>query len=76
MLGPTIDEDNLMDDVTGKEAFIHFLCIGWNVVFACIPPRRYLHGWLAFVIALIGIGLCTAVVAEIANLLGCAIGLK
>lgn len=65
-----------MDDVTGKEAVFHFLCIGWNVVFALIPPRRYLNGWVSFVIALAAIGCCTAVVAEIANLLGCAIKLK
>lgn len=76
MLGPTVDDDNNMDDVVGKEAFVHFLAIGWNVIFAFIPPRRYLNGWLAFVIALAAIGGCTAIVAEFANLLGCAIKLK
>lgn len=76
MLGPTIDEENSYDDVSGKEALIHFFSIGWNVFFALIPPRRYLHGWPAFVIALCMIGVCTAIVGEIANLLGCAIKLK
>jgi len=76
MLGPTIDEENTYDDVTGKEAFSHFLAIGWNVLFALIPPRRYCHGWPAFFIALFMIGCCTAIVGEIANLLGCAIRLR
>ena len=76
MLGPTVDEDNNMDDVTGKEAFIHFLAIGWNVFFSIIPPRRYAGGWLAFFVALTAIGGCTAIVAEFANLLGCAIKLR
>jgi len=76
MLGPTIDEENTYDDVTGKEAFIHFLSIGWNVIFAFIPPRRYCHGWPAFFIALGMIGGCTAIVGEVANLLGCVIYLR
>jgi solute carrier family 8 (sodium/calcium exchanger) len=76
MLGPTVDENNMMDDVEGKEAIYHFFAIGWNIVFAFIPPRRYLNGWLSFVVGLTAIGLCTAIVAEFANLLGCAIQLK
>jgi len=76
MLGPTIDEENTYDDVTGKEAFIHFMSLGWNVIFAFIPPRRYCQGWPAFFVALGMIGGCTAVVGEIANLLGCVIYLR
>lgn len=76
MLGPTVDDENNMDDVVGKEAFVHFLAIGWNVIFAIIPPRRYCNGWLAFGAALFAIGACTAIVAEFANLLGCAIKLR
>lgn len=42
MLGPTINEDDLVvDDVTGTEALIHFLTIGWKLFFALIPPRDY-----------------------------------
>lgn len=76
MLGPTVDENNMMDDVEGKEAIYHFFAIGWNIVFAFIPPRRYLNGWLSFIVGLTAIGFCTAIVAEFANLLGCAIQLK
>lgn len=76
MLGPTIDEENNMEEIEGSQAIYHFFAIGWNVFFALIPPRRYGHGWFAFFIALAGIGICTAIVAEFAGLLGCAVGLK
>ena len=55
---------------------MHFLTIGWKVFFALIPPARYAGGWLSFVIALVFIGLIVVVVAEFANLLGCALGIK
>ncbi len=48
----------------------------WKVFFAMIPPRKLLGGWLAFTIALIFIGLVTAIVGEVAALFGCAVGLK
>ena len=62
--------------MTPGEAVLHFFSIGWKVLFAFIPPTRYLGGWLAFIIALTFIGLVTAVVGEFANLFGCAVGLK
>ena len=76
ILSPQLDENGEIDDVTYLEAFLHLLSIGWKVLFAIIPPARYLGGWLAFVIALIFIGCITAVVAELASLFGCVIGLK
>jgi solute carrier family 8 (sodium/calcium exchanger) len=76
MLGPTIDEDNLMDDVTCGEAIMHLMTIFWKVLFAIIPPKEKLGGWAAFLIALSLIGGITVIVGEIATLLGCAIGLK
>lgn len=50
--------------------------MGWKLFFSLIPPRRYAGGWFAFVIALCMIGIVTAIVGEVANLFGCAIGLK
>jgi len=76
MLGPTIDEDNMVEDVDGSEALLHFLTITWKVFFALIPPRKIWGGWLAFVISLVFIGLVTAVVGEFASLLGCVLGIK
>lgn len=76
MLGPTIDEDNMVEDIGYIEAALHLLSINWKVFFALIPPRRLGHGWVAFVFALVFIGLVTAVIGEFANLLGCVIGLE
>ena len=50
MLGPTIDDDNLMDDVTCGEAIMHLLTINWKVVFSIIPPKEMLGGWAAFLV--------------------------
>ena len=75
MLGPTIDEDNQINDIEASEAVLHVMSIAWKVVFALVPPRRIGNGWFAFVISIILIGVTTAVVEQFANLLGCAIGL-
>jgi solute carrier family 8 (sodium/calcium exchanger) len=76
MLGPTIDDDNLMDDVTCGEAIMHLLTINWKVVFSIIPPKEMLGGWAAFLVALAIIGVITVIVGEVATILGCAVGLK
>lgn len=77
MLCPQVDEDDLIvSDVSLFEALTHFACIGWKVLFAFIPPLDWAGGWPAFFIALTFIGSITAVVAEVATVLGCTLGLK
>jgi solute carrier family 8 (sodium/calcium exchanger) len=76
MLTPSINQDNEVDFVTGFECFMHFGAIGWKVLFACVPPKRYGGGWVAFSVALSMIGLVTAIVGECATLFGCTLGLK
>ena len=77
MLGPSIDEDNItLEDVTLGEALTHFCSIGWKYIFALIPPPSYWSGSACFFISLTFIGLVTAIVGEVASLLGCAIGIK
>ena len=76
MLGPSIDEDNLIvDNVTLSEALFHFACIGWKVVFAIVPPNKTWGGWAAFIVALAMIGIVTAIVGEVATILGCCLGI-
>ena len=48
----------------------------WRVISAFIPPVHYAGGWFTFIVALIFIGMVTAVVAELAGLFGCVIGLR
>ena len=77
MLCPSVDEDDLIvSEVSLSEALTHFLCIGWKVLFALIPPCEWYGGWPAFVVALVLIGTITAIVAEVATVLGCTLGLE
>lgn len=76
MLGPQIDEDNLiLEEVSFYEAICHFTTIFWKVLFATVPPIGMLEGKGAFVVSLMYIGLVTAIVGEIAAVLGCVLGI-
>lgn len=76
ILQPTINENDEVDYITGAEAFMHFAAIGWKVFFSLVPPARIKNGWVSFVVALLMIGIVTAIVAEAANLFGCVLGLR
>jgi solute carrier family 8 (sodium/calcium exchanger) len=77
MLGPQFDEDNLiLEDIDAWEAFSHFTAIGWKVLFATIPPCSIWGGKAQFIVALIYIGVVTAVVGEVATILGCVAGIS
>lgn len=77
ILGPVIDQDNLVvDDVSGGEAFWQFLAVYWKVFGAIVPPKRHWGGWAAFIVALALIGVVTTIIGEVATVLGCVINLK
>lgn len=77
MLCPQVDEDDLIvQDVSLLEALLHFATMGWKILFALIPPKEMGGGWPCFFVALTFIGTITAVVAEVATVLGCTLGLK
>jgi len=70
LLHPQVDEEGNIDDVTAMEAVLHFLSIGWKVLFAIIPPARMCKGWLSFIVSLCFIGFVTAIIGEFAELFG------
>jgi hypothetical protein len=77
MLGPQIDEDNMViEDCSLYDGLCHFFAIGWKVLFAFVPPPHYYGGYPCFFVALVMIGAVTGVVGEIATVLGCSINLK
>jgi len=76
MLHPTKNEDGDIQDVEPMDAFIHFACIGWKLIFALVPPPHYCGGWACFFGALSMIGICTFVVGDFANLFGCSLQIK
>lgn len=56
------EESGEIADVEAYDAFIHFVCIGWKLIFSAVPPPHYFGGWGCFVGALVMIGAVTAIV--------------
>ena len=76
MLGPQIDEDNLiLEDVAPYDAFNHFITITWKVLFATVPPVGMWGGKAAFFGALFYIGMLSWFVGEMAELFGCVVNI-
>ncbi|XP_019589065.1 sodium/calcium exchanger 3 isoform X2 [Rhinolophus sinicus] len=74
------DED---EDESGEERLpscfdyvMHFLTVFWKVLFACVPPTEYCHGWACFFVSILIIGMLTAIIGDLASHFGCTIGLK
>jgi len=55
---------------------MHFVTIIWKILFAFIPPTDVLKGYPTFVISILGIGACTAIIGDVASHFGCSIHLK
>merc|ERR1712126_309708 len=55
---------------------MHFLTLPWKLLFAVIPPTGIFNGYPTFVISIAAIGICTAVIGDVAGHLGCFIYLK
>ncbi|KAF4669462.1 Sodium/calcium exchanger 2 [Perkinsus chesapeaki] len=54
-----------------SEWMMHIITVPWKVVFALCPPLEYMDGWLTFWVSLIMIGGVTAIIGDVAALLGC-----
>ena len=76
MLHDSRAEDGTIERVSGIEAVLHFFSIGWSVLFACCPPPHWGGGVPCFIAAICFIGGLTAIVGEIAGVMGCVMGLK
>jgi solute carrier family 8 (sodium/calcium exchanger) len=76
MLHPTKGEDGEIQDIEAMDAVMHFMTIGWKLIFAFIPPAHYYGGIPCFFISLTFIGAVTFVVGEFAGLFGCVLGIK
>jgi len=58
------------------ERVMHVIALPWKFVFSLIPPVDYMDGLLTFVVALFMIGIVTVAIGDLAELLGCAVGLQ
>jgi len=77
------DDDEEEEGEEGEEKMpscgdyiMHFLTLPWKLIFAFIPPTAIYNGYPTFVISIVFIGLCTAVIGDVAGHLGCFIYLK
>merc|ERR1739844_592404 len=61
---------------TCGDYIMHFLTLFWKVLFAIIPPAGIANGYPCFVVSIAMIGVCTAVIGDVAGHLGCFIFLK
>mmetsp|Transcript_114708 Transcript_114708/g.319473 ORF Transcript_114708/g.319473 Transcript_114708/m.319473 type:complete len:825 (+) Transcript_114708:95-2569(+) len=66
-------DDDEAADPTLFDRFMHAVLLPWKLLFALVPPTDYMDGWLCFVSALAMIGLLTAVIGDMAALLGCVL---
>ena len=58
------------EDPSRMDYFMHFLTLGWKVVFAFTPPTQYCGGWGTFIVSLAFIGILTGFVGDIAATFG------
>ncbi|VBB26294.1 unnamed protein product [Acanthocheilonema viteae] len=65
-----------IENATLMDCVLHILSFPWKVMAALIPPATILGGWLAFFCALVLIGFITAIIGDLASILGCMVGLK
>ena len=78
--GDDDDEDDDPDAPPKKHGvfdwIMHILSIPFKLICALIPPASIAGGYPCFVIAIIVIGIMTAVIGDLAGALGCAMGIK
>eukprot|EP00928_Gymnodinium_smaydae_P080653 TRINITY_DN64309_c0_g1_i1.p1 TRINITY_DN64309_c0_g1~~TRINITY_DN64309_c0_g1_i1.p1 ORF type:complete len:834 (+),score=198.48 TRINITY_DN64309_c0_g1_i1:171-2672(+) len=69
------DEDDEDGELSKFDYALHFVSLPWKLLFALTPPVDYCGGWACFIVSLIFIGGVTMVVGDMANLVGCTLGI-
>ena len=64
------------EDGSSLSLVLFALAIPWKLVGASVPPPGYFGGWACFLVALVFIGLLTALIGDLASHMGCCMGLK
>jgi solute carrier family 8 (sodium/calcium exchanger) len=60
-------------DSNAMDKIVHFVLFPWKLICACVPPPSFCGGWVCFVAALAVIGALTALIGDLAEMLGCAL---
>ncbi|KAF5280355.1 hypothetical protein FQR65_LT03164 [Abscondita terminalis] len=56
--------------------FLHTITLFWKIIFAFVPPTDIAKGYLCFVISILGIGVVTAIIGDVASHFGATLGIK
>ncbi|XP_071488662.1 sodium/calcium exchanger 3-like, partial [Diadema antillarum] len=75
-LGGDLDDEGKEVPPSKIDCLMHFITFFWKVLFAFVPPRNYAGGWPAFFGSLLIILGLTALVQQLANLLGCVLNIE
>jgi solute carrier family 8 (sodium/calcium exchanger) len=73
---PTTTESSLstLDEPPGVGDYVmHVISLPWKLLFALVPPPDFCGGWLCFFCSLMMIALVTAVIGDMAAMLGCVL---
>lgn len=65
-----------LETATVLDYVMHFFTFGWKLIFAFVPPPSIWGGWLCFFVALVFLGVLTALIGDLASIFGCLIGLR
>jgi len=61
-------------EASAMDWVMHIINVPWKFLFAFVPPTDFCDGWLCFAVALAMIGGVTAIIGDMAGLLGCTMG--
>ncbi|VDM60633.1 unnamed protein product [Angiostrongylus costaricensis] len=62
--------------ITWKAKCMHYIALPWKLLFSLVPPTDYYKGWLSFLVAIVMIGILTAIIGDLASHFGCTVGMK
>eukprot|EP00930_Biecheleria_cincta_P069907 TRINITY_DN57584_c0_g1_i1.p1 TRINITY_DN57584_c0_g1~~TRINITY_DN57584_c0_g1_i1.p1 ORF type:complete len:1291 (-),score=208.35 TRINITY_DN57584_c0_g1_i1:459-4220(-) len=70
-LTPVSGDEEDERNATALDWAFHVANLPWKLLAACVPPPVFLGGWLCFFMSLLGIGALTAIIGDLASLVGC-----
>jgi len=69
------EEDGEKDPPTPQDWFFHIISLPWKLLFATVPPTDFCGGWACFCGSLAMIAVVTALVGDMANMVGSCMGI-
>merc|ERR1712060_740811 len=67
------DEEDEGGGPSWMDYVMHVVTLPWKLFFALVPPVEYCGGWVCFFCSLGMIGIVTAIIGDMAALLGCVL---